>query len=89
MNLVYCKKIVITGAPGGKTTALDLFQRELNEKLAVLPEAASILLNGAMPRSDQLDLVKTTHKTLYQVQRSLENIQDSLNPHKLLILKKN
>jgi thymidylate kinase len=86
MNLEYCKKIVITGGPGGgKTTALDLFQRELNEKLAVVPEAASILFKGGMPRSDQLDVVKTTQKTIYQVQRSLENIQESLNPHKLLI----
>jgi thymidylate kinase len=86
MNLEYCKKIVITGGPGGgKTTALDLFQRELNDKLAVVPEAASILFKGGMPRSDQFDVVQATQKTIYNVQKSLENIQQTLNPHKLLI----
>jgi thymidylate kinase len=86
MNLKNCKKIVLTGGPGGgKTTALDLFQRELNDKLAVVPEAASILFKGGLPRSNQLDVVHKTQKTIYEVQRSLENIQESLNPHKLLI----
>lgn len=86
MNLEYCKKIVITGGPGGgKTTALDLFQRELNDKLAVVPEAASILFKGGMPRSDQFDVLQITQKTIYDVQKSLENIQECLNPHKLLI----
>ena len=86
MNLENCKKIVLTGGPGGgKTTALDLFQRELNDKLAIVPEAASILFKGGMPRSNQLDVVQKTQKTIYEVQKSLENIQASLNPHKLLI----
>lgn len=86
MNLEYCKKIVLTGGPGGgKTTALDLFQRELNDQLVVVPEAASILFKGGMPRSDQKDVVIKTQKTIYEVQKSLENIQEILYPHKLLI----
>ena len=37
-------KVVVTGGPGGgKTTALDLFCRELGDKVAVVPEAATVL----------------------------------------------
>lgn len=79
-------KVVITGGPGGgKTTALDLFRRELSHDVAVVPEAASILFQGGLPRSDQFNVKKCTQKAIYQLQKSLESIQSSLNPEKLLI----
>ncbi|NDI06057.1 MAG: hypothetical protein EBY58_07285 [Rhodobacteraceae bacterium] len=45
-------KIVLTGGPGGgKTTAADLFRRELGEKVVVVPEAATMLFSGGFPRT--------------------------------------
>ena len=81
-----CLKIVLTGGPGGgKTTALDLFQRELNDKLCVVPEAASMLFSGGLPRSEDKNVIKCTQKTIYNLQCSLEQIQSHLHPDKILI----
>ena len=44
-------RIVLTGGPGGgKTTAADLYRREIGEKVVVVPEAAMILFSGGFPR---------------------------------------
>lgn len=81
-----CLKIVITGGPGGgKTTALDLFRRELNDKVCIVPEAASILFGGGLPRSENIDVIKCTQETIFDLQSSLEQIQATLCPNKLLI----
>lgn len=79
-------KIVITGGPGGgKTTALDLFRREFNDKVCIVPEAASILFSGGLPRSENTDVIKCTQNTIFELQRSLEKIQTTLCPDKLLV----
>lgn len=79
-------KVVITGGPGGgKTTALDLFRRELSHDVAVVPEAASILFQGGLPRSLDPSVLMCTQKAIFQLQRSLESIQAAINPKKLLI----
>lgn len=45
------RKIVVTGGPGGgKTTAVDLFQREFRKQVAVVPEAATMLFMGGVRR---------------------------------------
>ena len=45
------KVIVVTGGPGGgKTTALDLFQRELKTAVKVVPEAATMLFGHGLDR---------------------------------------
>ena len=47
-----CCRIVLTGGPGGgKTTAADLFRREIGERVVIVPEAATILFQGGFPRS--------------------------------------
>lgn len=44
-------KIVVTGGPsGGKTTLIEALQKDLKGKVAVVPEAASILYRGGFPR---------------------------------------
>ena len=41
----------ITGGPGGgKTTAADLFRREIGERFAIVPEAATLFFPGGFPR---------------------------------------
>lgn len=79
-------KVVLTGGPGGgKTTALDLFRRELGEKVAVVPEAATVLFQGGIKRTDEEETLKATQKAIFELQRNLEEIQAKANPQKLLI----
>src|SRR6186713_3191320 len=43
-------RIVLTGGPGGgKTTAADLFRREIGDRVVIVPEAATILFAGGFP----------------------------------------
>lgn len=46
-----CCRIVLTGGPGGgKTTAADLYRREIGDQVVVVPEAATLLYTGGFPR---------------------------------------
>ena len=43
-------RIVLTGGPGGgKTTAADLFRREIGENIVIVPEAATMMFSGGFP----------------------------------------
>lgn len=50
-----CCRIVLTGGPGaGKTTAADLYRRQIGEDVVVVPEAATLLHLGGFPRSNDI-----------------------------------
>jgi predicted ATPase len=86
MNIQKNIRIVLTGGPGGgKTTALDLFRRELNGEVTVVPEAATMLFSGGLQRSDDLEVIKCIQTTIFNLQKSLENIKSSVHPHRLLL----
>lgn len=73
-----CCKIALTGGPGGgKTTAADLFRRELGDEIVIVPEAATLLYSGGFPRSTDEEVMKATQRAIYHVQRNLEDIQSS------------
>lgn len=79
-------RIVLTGGPGGgKTTAADLFRREIGERVVVVPEAATMLFLGGFPRSDDLEVRKATQRAIYNVQVNLEDIQSSRFPGRILL----
>jgi len=79
-------RIAMTGGPGGgKTTAADLFRRELGEQVVVVPESATILFSGGFPRSTQVDAVRSTQTVIFQLQRSLEDVQAALYPGRILL----
>ncbi len=79
-------KVVITGGPGGgKTTALDLFRRELCDKLAVVPEAATVLFSSGITRVGDEQVLKTVQKTIFSLQKNLEHIQETQYPDRLLV----
>ncbi|PSU34004.1 hypothetical protein C9I99_11625 [Photobacterium lutimaris] len=79
-------KVVVTGGPGGgKTTALDLFRRELGDQIAVVPEAATVLFSGGVTRSDDIAVIKTIQKTIFQLQKNLEDINKAHFPDRLLV----
>lgn len=79
-------RIVLTGGPGGgKTTAADLFRRELGEKVVIVPEAATILFKGGFPRANEKHAVESLQLAIYQVQRNLEDVQSKIYQDRILL----
>lgn len=73
-----CCRIVLTGGPGGgKTTAADLYRREIGEGVVIVPEAATILYLGGFPRAGEDEVKKATQRAIYHVQLNLEDAQAS------------
>jgi hypothetical protein len=80
------KKIVVTGGPGGgKTTALDLFQRELSREVKIVPEAASMLFEYGLYREKEVERIKIMQRSIYKMQTSLEEIFHETFHDRLLI----
>lgn len=79
-------RIVLTGGPGGgKTTAADLFRRELGDRVGLVPEAATILFTGGFPRSAASGAMRAAQTAIFHVQRNLENVQAELFPERVLL----
>lgn len=79
-------RIVLTGGPGGgKTTAADLFRREIGPRVVVVPEAATILFAGGFPRVDELDARRSAQSAIFHVQRNLEDTQSAAFPDRILL----
>jgi predicted ATPase len=79
-------RIVVTGGPGGgKTTAADLFRREIGERVVVVPEAATLLYSGGFPRSREVHAQRSAQQAIYAVQRHLEDVQSALYPERILL----
>ena len=82
----HCFRIVLTGGPGGgKTTAADLFRREIGERVVIVPEAATILFQGGFPRSREPHAARSAQTTIFHVQRNLEDVQAALYPSRTLL----
>lgn len=79
-------RIVVTGGPGGgKTTAADLFRREIGERVVVVPESATLLFSGGFPRSPESHARIAAQRAIYHVQRNLEDVQSALFPERVLL----
>mgnify|MGYP000949311008 CR=1 FL=1 len=79
-------RIVLTGGPGGgKTTAADLFRREIGARVVIVPEAATILFQGGFPRSAEPHARRCAQTAIYHVQRHLEDVQAALFPGRTLL----
>lgn len=79
-------RIVLTGGPGGgKTTAADLFRREMGDRVAMVPEAATMVFSGGFPRSTLPHAVYAAQRAIYAVQRNLEEVQAALFPDRVLL----
>lgn len=79
-------RIAMTGGPGGgKTTAADLFRRELGDRVVLVPEAATLLFSGGFPRHDGLDAALAAQSAIYHVQRNLEDVQHAAFPGRILL----
>jgi hypothetical protein len=79
-------RIAITGGPGGgKSTALDLFRREIGERVVAVPEAATMLFSGGFPRTRQPAARRHAQRAIFEVQRNLEDLHGSTYPDRILI----
>ncbi len=79
-------RIVLTGGPGGgKTTAADLFRREIGERVVIVPEAATMLFSGGFPRMAHDGAIEATQTAIYHLQRNLEDVQACRYPDRVLL----
>lgn len=79
-------RIVLTGGPGGgKTTAADLFRREIGDRVVVVPESATLLFSGGFPRSTEIHARRSAQCAIFHVQRNLEDVQSALYPERILL----
>ncbi|MCK6504606.1 ATP-binding protein [Myxococcota bacterium] len=79
-------RIVLTGGPGGgKTTAADLFRREIGDRVVVVPEAATMLFSGGFPRVSEPDAAMAAQRAIFHVQRNLEDLQAARFPGRVLL----
>lgn len=77
---------MLTGGPGGgKTTAADLFRREIGEQVVVVPEAATLLFGGGFPRRQEESARCAAQRAIYQVQRNIEDVQAASYPDRILL----
>lgn len=80
------RRIVLTGGPGGgKTTAADLFRREIGDSVVVVPEAATMLFGGGFPRVDDIGPRRSIQRAIFEVQRNLEDVQHARYPDRVLL----
>ncbi len=79
-------RIVLTGGPGGgKTTAADLFRREIGDKIVVVPETATMLFMGGFPRVGETKARAATQRAIFHAQVGLEEVQGALYPGRVLL----
>jgi predicted ATPase len=79
-------RIALTGGPGaGKTTAADLFRREIGDDVIVVPEAATILFGGGFPRVSEEAAERSLQRAIFEVQHSLEDVQATRYPDRVLL----
>ncbi|WII73806.1 ATP-binding protein [Bdellovibrio sp. 22V] len=79
-------KVAITGGPsGGKTTLIEALKKELGQKCAVVPEAASILYRGGFPRFKEAQGVIHAQKAIYYTQHELEDMVCVISQKPLIV----
>jgi predicted ATPase len=79
-------RIVLTGGPGGgKTTAADLFRREIGDRVVLVPEAATIMFMGGFPRRAEPAAQRAAQTAIFHVQRGIEDVQSAAFPSRVLL----
>ncbi len=73
--------IVITGGPsGGKTTLIEAIKKELGKEVKTVPEAASLLYRGGLPRAQNDSSMIHIQRAIYFLQRELEGLAQKQIP---------
>lgn len=72
------KRVVFTGGPsGGKSSVIEILQRNFGRKVAAVPEAATILYGGGFPRTPGHESMRHIQRAIYYVVRELEDMTAS------------
>ncbi|MCX5782994.1 MAG: ATP-binding protein [Elusimicrobia bacterium] len=80
------KRIVFTGGPGGgKTSAIEILQRNFGDKVVAVPEAASVLYSGGFPRKPGILALRHIQRAIYYVVRELEDLCDVTTTAKVML----
>jgi predicted ATPase len=86
ISIPLTRRIELTGGPGGgKTTAADLFRREMADHVVLVPESATLLFSGGFPRSENPLALRAAQSAIFHVQRNLEIAQSALFPDRILM----
>jgi predicted ATPase len=81
-----CCRVVLTGGPGGgKTTAADLYRREIGDEVVIVPEAATLLYLGGFSREGENGVRRATQRAIYHVQLNLEDAQSAHYQSRVLL----
>jgi len=79
-------KIAVTGGPsGGKTTLIEALRKDLGQKCAIVPEAASILYRGGFPRYKIPQAQIHAQKAIYYTQKELEELVCVVSQKSLIV----
>ena len=79
-------RLVITGGPSaGKTTVAQILNKEFHNQIAVVPEAATILFQGGIPRGPQVADLVFQQRAIYLLQKELEEYFSFKNSNKLIV----
>jgi nicotinamide riboside kinase len=80
-------RIVLTGGPcAGKTTLTEVIARVFANRVAVVPEAASLLFSGGFPRWPEPECRRSSQRAIYRVQLELEADFSARYPQRVLVL---
>ena len=75
------KLVVLTGGPGGgKTAILEMARRYFCKHVVILPEAASVVFGGGFPRINTSLGKRSAQRTIFHVQRELEELALEARP---------
>jgi predicted ATPase len=78
--------IVITGGPsGGKTTLIEAIKKELGKEVTTVPEAASLLYRGGLPRAQNSVAMSHVQRAIYFLQRELEGLVHDQSTTKTIV----
>ncbi len=79
-------RIALSGGPGGgKSTAADLFRREIGERVVIVPETATLLFSGGFPRAPGAAAAQHTQRAIYETQRAIEDVQSACYAERVLL----
>lgn len=77
-------RVVISGGPrAGKTTIARTISRDYSERIAVLPETATMLFQGGFPRPQEENGQLAVQRAIFSVQRQVEQITHLNAPEKI------
>ena len=80
------RRIVLTGGPGsGKSTAASFLAREFTGELWVLPESATLMYRGGMPRGESPVGTQIAQRAIFDCQCALELAHGEQHPDRVQI----